>query len=118
LFQYAYQEDICVFTHAGIAHKWFTDDFKGNVNTNIADQLNNPLPEQIPSLCRCGWLRGGDINAIGGIFWADVRELYKPLQGYTQVVGHNRVNDIKEHTKDGGRIIFCDCLFNGHYLKI
>lgn len=118
LFQHAHQEANTVFSHAGIAHKWFTDDFKGDLHRNIADQLNNPKPEQIPALYCCGQCRGGDWGMIGGIFWADIKELCEPLQGYTQVVGHNRVEDVKERTKDGGRIIFCDCLFNEHYLKI
>ena len=118
LFQYAYQKDFCIFTHAGISHKWFTEDFKGDMHQNIAEQLNNPKQEQIESLYKYGFFRGGDIDAVGGIFWADARELYQPLQGYTQIVGHNRVKDIVDHTKNGGRIIFCDCLFNEHYLKI
>ncbi|MDR0683270.1 MAG: metallophosphoesterase [Dysgonamonadaceae bacterium] len=118
LFQYAFQEDNYIFTHAGIAHKWFTDDFKGDINSNIAEQLNNPKPEQIETLCRCGAARGGQCETIGGIFWADVNELFEPLRGYTQAAGHNRVKDIYEHTNNGGRIIFCDCLWNEHYLKI
>ncbi|MDR1882871.1 MAG: metallophosphoesterase [Prevotella sp.] len=118
LFQYAYQKENCVFTHAGIAHRWFVNDFKGDLERNIADQLNNPSPKQVEALCRCGFYRGGAFNDIGGIFWADKRELYEPLKGYTQIVGHNRVKDIIDHTNDGGRIIFCDCLFNKHYLKI
>ncbi|MDR1980412.1 MAG: metallophosphoesterase [Tannerellaceae bacterium] len=118
LFQYAFQEEHCVFTHAGIAHQWFVDDFKGDLERNIADQLNNPRPEQIDALCRCGYRRGGTFGAIGGIFWADVEELFEPLQGYTQIVGHNRVKDIVDHVNNNGRIIFCDCLFNRHYLKI
>ena len=115
---YAFQVENCIFTHAGISEKWFLDDFKGNPNKNIAEQLNNPLPEQIEAICRCGEARGGFKNAKGGIFWADFSELYEPLSGYTQVVGHNRVDDICEHTNNGGRIIFCDCLYNEKYLKL
>jgi hypothetical protein len=118
LFQYAYQEENYIFTHAGIVHKWFTDDFKGDINKNIAEQLNKPSPKQIPALCRCGSARGGYSRDIGGIFWADISELQEPLQGYTQIVGHNRVEDIDDNSINGGRIIFCDCLFNKHYLKI
>jgi hypothetical protein len=118
LFQYAFQEENCFFSHAGIVHKWFIDDFKGDINRNIAEQLNNPKAGQIEALCRCGEERGGSRGTAGGIFWADVKELFEPLQGYTQIVGHNRVKDIIEHINNGGRIIFCDCLWNGHYLKI
>ena len=118
LFTYAIQEGNRIFTHAGISLKWFLDDFKGDVNKNIAKQLNNPLPKQIDALCRCGEWRGGDRNTIGGIFWADLRELIDPLPGYIQFVGHNRVDDISEYTNNGGQIIFCDCLFNEKYLKL
>ncbi|MDR1895196.1 MAG: metallophosphoesterase [Prevotellaceae bacterium] len=118
LFQYAFQEDRCIFTHAGIAHQWFINDFKGDSERNITDQLNNPTPKQIAALCRCGYERGGAVGTVGGIFWADVEELHEPLQGYTQIAGHNRVQDIVDHVNNNGRIIFCDCLFNRRYLKI
>ncbi|MDR1556933.1 MAG: metallophosphoesterase [Tannerellaceae bacterium] len=117
LFQYAYQENNCIFTHAGISHKWFTDYFKGDIHKNIAEQLNNPTSEQEKYLFACGIARGG-MDKYGGIFWADIKELYTPLEGFMQVVGHNRVPDIIDHTMNGGRIIFCDCLFNEYYLKI
>jgi hypothetical protein len=117
LFQYAYQEDNYVFTHAGISHNWFTDYFRGDVCENIAGQLNNPTPGQEKHLFACGIARGG-LDRYGGIFWADMIELYNPLEGFTQIVGHNRVADIEDITMNGGRVIFCDCLFNQHYLKI
>jgi hypothetical protein len=117
LFQLALQDETCIFTHAGIAHSWFVEDFKGDFDSDIAQQLNNPQPQQLQALFSCGVMRSGSA-AVGGILWADVRELYEPLQGYTQIVGHNRVRNITSHTNNGGRIIFCDCLFNEHYLKI
>jgi hypothetical protein len=117
LFQYAYQEEDCVFTHAGISHNWFINYFRGDIRENIAGQLNNPTPEQETHLYACGIARGG-LDRYGGIFWADIRELNTPLRGFTQVVGHNRVDDITDVTTNGGRVIFCDCLFNQYYLKI
>jgi hypothetical protein len=118
LFMYAFQEENRIFTHAGISERWFFNGFIGNADQNIAAQLNNPLPAQVAALCRCGAMRGGNWNAVGGIFWADISELNDPLPGYTQFVGHNRVDDIHEHTNNGGRIIFCDCLYNKKYLKL
>ena len=117
LFQFAYQEENCVFTHAGIAQKWFAEVFQGDPEQNIAKQLNHPKSEQDAALYTCGKQRGGP-DKVGGIFWADIEELFEPLEGYTQVVGHNRVQEIKDHTNKGGRIIFCDCLFNEGYLNI
>jgi hypothetical protein len=118
LFKFAHQIDNCLFTHAGVIHSWFVDDFKGDLTKNIADQLNNPTPEQLKPLFQCGFFRGGEVNKVGGIFWADIHELLDPLQGYTQIVGHNRVDDIRDFTDNGGRIIFCDCLYNKQFLKI
>ena len=80
-----------LFTHAGIAHKWFVEDFQGNVSLPIAEQLNHPSDNQVAALCCVGQLRGGAIGSRGGIFWADIDELTDPLHGFTQVVGHNRV---------------------------
>jgi hypothetical protein len=115
LFQNAYQIDNVVFTHAGIVHKWFVENFGGSLNRNIATQLNNPTKEQCNALRQVG---DSYTDTVGGIFMAGVRELYEPLQGFTQIVGHNQIPDIKDVTINDGRIIFCDCLWNGHYLKI
>ena len=117
LFKFAHQEGAYLFTHAGVIHRWFVKDFKGDLKKNIADQLNNPAPNQLQPLFQCGFYRGG-MHEAGGIFLADRYELREPLQGYTQIVGHNRVDDILDFTNNDGRIIFCDCLFNKHFLKI
>lgn len=116
-FQYAFQDGRTIFTHAGIAHGWFVNDFKGDISRPIADQLNNPSDGQVEALCRVGQLRGGKQGTTGGIFWADRGELADPLHGFTQVVGHNRVEEVTTHEGgDGGKIVFCDCLWNGNYL--
>lgn len=118
LFQYAWQTENYIFAHAGISQKWFAEDFKGNTDENIAFQLNNPTKQQEETLFYCGQSRGG-FHRNGGIFWADRTELSEPLPGYTQIVGHNRMLDIVDYkSKNGGRIIFCDCLFKKIYLKI
>jgi hypothetical protein len=118
LFSYAFQEDNRIFTHAGISKRWFFEDFWGDTNQNIAEQLNNPAPDKLPALYRCGFWRGGDVNAVGGIFWADSNELHDPLPGYIQFVGHNRVDGIRKREKNGGMIVFCDCLYKNKYLKL
>ena len=117
LFQYAYQENDIVFTHAGIAQEWFVHDFKGDINSPIAPQLNHPANSQIAALCRLGQSRGGKKGKIGGIFWADEAELTDPLHGFTQIVGHNRVEEVTVRSgAHDNQIIFCDCLWNGNYL--
>lgn len=119
MFQYAYQAGNKVFTHAGISQEWWDNDFHGDVQKPIVEQLNHPSKAQVPALCRVGQLRGGNCGAIGGIFWADRDELSDPLHGFTQIVGHNRVTDITElEGKHGNKIVFCDCLWHGRYLYI
>ena len=121
LFTFAFQDGNHVYTHAGISQKWFLEDFKGDATKNIAEQLNNPRPDQLPALYRCGWYRGGEMNDTGGIFWADMMELIEtsvPLQGYVQFTGHNRVEKIRKYRKNDGVIFFCDSLWNEYYLKV
>jgi len=116
LFTNAFQESKRIFTHAGISHNWFINDFGGNLKKNIAKQLNNPKRDQLLALYRIGFYRGG--RGIGGIFWADIKELTDPLAGYYQYAGHNRVDTIRKRISNSGEITFCDSLCNGNYLKL
>ena len=110
-FQNAWQYKNIIATHAGIQHNWFVNCFKGNIENDIAYQLNNTVDEnQKESLYDVGWSRGGS-KYVGGIFWCDRKELIKPLKGFTQVVGHNRVEKITHIERKGyGDVYFCDCL--------
>ena len=75
--------------------------------------------QDVPALLRVGSARGGRACDTGGIFWADKSELEEPLHGFTQIVGHNRVEEVTEHIgQGGGKVVFCDCLRNGLYLYI
>ena len=118
-FTYSFQEGNRIFTHAGISKSWFLKDFNGDLNRNIAVQLNNPAMsrKQTKALHQTGEARGGWYRR-GGIFWADISELDEPLPGYTQYAGHNRTGEIREVEKNGGKIIFCDCIYNEIYLKL
>jgi hypothetical protein len=118
LFQYAYQENNYICTHAGISNEWFVKDFQGDITQNIAEQLNNPTDEQVQALCQISELFGGKKGTIGGIFFAHVQDLYEPLHGFTQIVGHNRMDEISEYQCEYGNVIFCDALWNEKYLKI
>jgi 3',5'-cyclic AMP phosphodiesterase CpdA len=110
LFQNAFQHKKYIFTHAGIQNYWFTHYFKGDIQKNIADQLNNPKNrEQEDALYQVGYKRWGRFP-VGGIFWCDKEELKKPLKNYTQIVGHSKVKRlVKHHTKDA-TVLFCDYL--------
>jgi len=112
LFQNAWQGSNVIATHAGIQHNWFVNEFKGSLETDIAEQLNNPSDENKKQrIFDIGKIRGGD-KFVGAIYWCDRSELVKPLIGYTQVVGHNRVDGIK-YIRDGkkyGILYLVDCL--------
>lgn len=121
LFQNAWQHDGVIATHAGIHHDWFVNEFKGDLAENISEQLNNPSDANIKErIFDIGKIRGGWCS-VGGIYWCDRSELTKPLIGYTQIVGHNRVDKIK-YIKDGkkyGDVYFIDCLNKKHdFLKL
>jgi hypothetical protein len=108
LFQFAYQKQKLLFTHAGIDHDWFVNNFKGRLDKNIAEQLNNPTKKQKPLLYN-NELHGSSIT--DNIFW--FKALCDPLKGFTQIVGHHKVNDITELHCDNGKYVLCNCLFNG-----
>ena len=120
MFQYSYQEGKYIFTHAGISQEWFTKVFRGILNDNISEQLNNPTDEQVSALCQISELFGGNKGNLGSIFWTHLQELYEPLKGYTQIVGHNSVEEVSEYKTETATasVIFCDCLWNGKYLRI
>lgn len=117
-FQNAYEEEKLLFTHAGVSEEWFANFFQATTKKEIAWQLNNCSGWQKEALHHCGVHRGGK-SPNGGIFWADKNELGHPLEGYIQIVGHNRVDNVEECIgENGAKILFCDCLHKGNYLTI
>lgn len=130
IFNYAFQINDYIWTHAGIHVGWWNFRFKGNIGENIADQLNEAFRQRmigvgegrVETLMDCGIRRDGR-QKIGGPLWADKSELWlKPLPGYKQIVGHNPVFDIvTSPIKKNGSITFCDCLHmteNYHVVEI
>lgn len=120
-FQFAYQEDMTLFTHAGLSQNWWLFDFKGtegDEGRSIADQLNHPTPEQLKAMYQVGLSRGGS-SLRGGIFWADARETSRdPLQDVHQVVGHTQMDSILiVSPSESTSITFCDCLRYGDYYQ-
>lgn len=117
-FQYAWQQDRLLFTHAGVSDLWFRMDFQGDLHSarSVADQLNDPTPRQWVVMCQMGRSRGGD-SLRGGIFWADRNETQcDPLSGFRQYVGHSRVKGVQavEWEADTS-ITYCDCLKHQSY---
>lgn len=119
LFQYAFQHKDHIWTHAGIHVGWWEYVYKGNLEENIANQLNttfnakdiNYSDSKIESLFDCGHDRGGD-RQIGGPLWVDKNTIWeKGIPKYHQIVGHSRVSEIKKcRSREDGSITFCDCL--------
>lgn len=123
LFQYAFQHENYLWTHAGVHRGWWEYSFKGKNDGNVADQLNNRFKGQrsdefdtkIETLFHCGWDRGGSAK-VGGPLWVDRNSLWeKGIYGYNQIVGHSKVPnimkcDITKKKQLSGSITFCDCL--------
>lgn len=111
LFQNAWQYGNTIATHAGITHDWFVNRFRGSLDKDIAEQLNNPEnPKQLEALYQVGSVRGGMRYDVGGPFWCDRTELKKPLQDYLQVVGHTPVDSHRNYKFKTGEVYFIDCL--------
>lgn len=105
LFQAAFQHKDIIWTHAGIHDGWYntrckepTERLAGELNEpmwNIADVLNLAYEAGSRFMFDIGRRRGGR-HDVGGPFWVDKDLLSKkPLKGYRQIVGHNKVDEIK-----------------------
>jgi hypothetical protein len=44
-------------------------------------------------------------NIIGGIFWAHIKDLYEPLHGFIQIVGHTGMDEISEYQSEYGNVL-------------
>lgn len=129
LFQIAYQQDNYIWTHAGISTQWY----KGFLNFFDEPPTHLTLSEQLNLyfnssrywyIAQVGKSRGGLRGDVGGPFWADKSELidsngtYLALEGYHQIVGHNKIADIATFEIGNSSITFCDCLWNTKTTKI
>ena len=92
-FQWAYQEDKYLFTHAGVNNgfaKLLGEEY-GEVNANVINEFFNNKNNQI-LLAMVSWYRGGFDNFSSPV-WADVHEHYgvipnKYIKDYYQIFGH------------------------------
>lgn len=117
LFQFAFQIENYLWTHAGVHEGWYKFVFKKHIkdiditNMNIADQLNEAFKYKLECLFDCDWYRGGN-KRVGGPLWLDkILGSKKPLKGYHQFVGHTATEDFKTFKfKDNTSITFCDVL--------
>lgn len=115
LFCKAFQMRRLLFTHAGVSEEWF-NHARLPKYSDIATLLNNH--EEHKEVFDCGAGRGGH-SPYSGIFWADSSEMRNPLQGFVQIVGHTRMEQIEILQKsDDTAVIFNDSLWNEHYVII
>lgn len=118
LFQFAYQVENHLFTHAGISQSWWerhsSQFYQWGFNGLNLATLINEHPEYA-GLHEVGTIRGGDFPS-GGITWADKHETRNFLSGYHQYVGHSKVQFVDCQTKNGveGSITYCDTLHKEH----
>lgn len=130
IFQYAYQIDNYLFSHAGINNKWWNnhaqelEDFSNEFNIdfkleNVSDILNMiGSTSKAYMLNEVPYIRYGTSSA-GGVLWTDKTEMmdFGSLEGLHQIVGHtqqDRINTIIEfgdiETKLNTSVTFIDVL--------
>src|SRR6185503_16484057 len=117
LFQMAWEENLHLFTHAGVSQSWFAQHeglFReyGFPKQNLAEVFNRLHEKESDYYCLfdCSKLRGGS-SKYGGILWADAKETrYDFLSGYHQVVGHTPVEEIGKVKDKNSSITYIDVL--------
>jgi len=128
LFQFSFQIDDTIWTHAGISNWWYENKYipyfnsEENKKFNILDEdntlsknLNNLFFHESNILFNVGKSRGG-WNKTGGPLWCDKNELITdPLNHFNQIVGHTTIENIKIYKNkydNNLELVFCDCLQN------
>lgn len=121
LFDFAFQKSNYLWTHAGVSNEWFFDVKELLNSFGLKPDLSNlgTVLNKIGKDSRARTIytyvshyRGGlDLN--GSPIWADTTELYRDsLDGFHQIVGHNKFVDIMSVGTDDTSITFVDCLFS------
>jgi hypothetical protein len=117
LFQFSYQTDDYLWTHAGVHAGWFEHRFNPFITehkdiSSVSGLLNAAFSERFPGLFDIGYRRGGN-HKVGGPLWCDKTELAsRPLKDHNQIVGHSRLKRIQTIDKHGKEIVFIDVLEN------
>ena len=93
LFQFAWEYDKYLFTHAGVTNgfaKLMVEEYDNVTATVINDFYSKPENQML--LAMCSYYRGG-YDKFSSIVWADIREHYgktpiDALKDYYQIFGH------------------------------
>jgi predicted phosphodiesterase len=107
LFQAAYQQEKCLFTHAGLTRRFWRETLR-DTGDDYAAALNRAFVKNCALFNLTSYYRGGS-GDYGSIFWADKREFIdantdwpKPenwLSGLIQVVGHQPVERVTSYDR-------------------
>lgn len=111
MFFVSYQFTNHLWTHAGISNKYYKTICNDYSDVqSISDYLNQKWINLDQNLFDIGYIRGGR-KKFGGILWADILETKEdPLQGYHQIVGHSRIDNIFTNEIDKNTsITYVDC---------
>lgn len=95
--------DELLVSHAGLT-KQIWDEFNLTVE-NLTAKLDSWWRDDKSPMHWIGYSRGG-INPVGGLFWCDFNDDFKPIPELAQVFGHTRGKGIRQKEN-----AFCiDCL--------
>jgi predicted phosphodiesterase len=119
LFKIAYRQGKYLWTHAGLSDSSYNLYFKSHVSSimtmkgfnNLVQVLNYLWDIKDPSIFHIPQSRGGS-TLHGSLLWADITDTWgSPLEGYHQIVGHSKVDDIThKHLNNDTSITYIDCL--------
>ena len=112
LFQYAYEYDKYLFTHAGVHQGWYEYRFQPETEhdlniCSLSDKLNQSFLIKANYLFDVGHLRGG-YRPMGGPLWLHKYPARKYLKGYHHIVGHTEIKKIHTETADDVSVTFID----------
>jgi len=125
LFQMAFQINDYIWTHAGIADKWY-DYNKKVINDfiekfeceNLADAFNKMMYTKENTILHQVGIKRGGYHPAGGITWADRYETsLNPFEGYHQIVGHTPIELITKFGVEKGSIKYIDTLHRLESIK-
>jgi predicted MPP superfamily phosphohydrolase len=116
-FVVAYQVANYLFTHAGVTNRYMSHYFPNEYAKVVSKEISPAIlfndidkTDRQYLLHTIGSARGG-YDFAGGITWADISESEDDaLEGYHQVVGHNRVRDFLRLGNDSTSITYIDVL--------
>lgn len=123
LFQFSFQIDDYLWTHAGVHAGWFEYRFNPFIKRHkdispASELLNMAFRERFAGLFDIGFRRGG-FQKVGGPLWCDKTELLsKPLKGFNQIIGHSKVKRIQKIGKYDEEIVFIDILENEEIVDV